>query len=63
MTNEQKAMLYDALVREGDALNREKSRIKAENAGINMSPENEKKVIEIDRRLNVLENRLTELLR
>jgi len=55
--------MYDAIVAEGDKLNREKSRIKAQNAGINMTPENEKKVAEIDKRLVILEARLNELIR
>ncbi|MEN6290521.1 MAG: hypothetical protein ABFD07_00690 [Methanobacterium sp.] len=55
--------MYDSIVREGDALNREKSRIKAENAGINISPEKQKRLVEIDKRLNILENRLNELVR
>jgi hypothetical protein len=63
MTNQEKALMYDAIVTEGDKLNREKSRIKAQNAGINMTPENEKKVAEIDKRLVILEARLNELVR
>lgn len=63
MTNQDKAKLYEAIVLEGDKLNREKSKIKAENAGINISPENQKKLLEIDKRLNVLEYRLNELIR
>ena len=63
MTNQDKAKLYEAIVLEGDKLNREKSRIKAENAGMNISPENQKKLLEIDKRLNVLEYRLNELIR
>lgn len=63
MTNQDKAKLYEAIVLEGDKLNREKSKIKAENAGMNISPENQKKLLEIDKRLNVLEYRLNELIR
>jgi hypothetical protein len=63
MTNQEKAKLYESIVLEGDKLNREKSRIKAENAGINMSLENQKKILEIDKRLNLLELRLNELIR
>lgn len=63
MTNQEKALMYDAIVAEGDKLNREKSRIKAQNAGINMSPENQKKVADIDKRLVILEARLNELVR
>lgn len=63
MTNQEKAMMYEAIILEGDKLNREKSKIKAQNAGINISPENQKKLLEIDKRLNVLENRLNELIR
>ena len=37
MTNQEKAVMYEAIVSEGDRLNREKSKLKAENAGINMS--------------------------
>lgn len=63
MTNQEKAMMYEAIVLEGDKLNREKSRLKAENAGINMSQEKEKQIADIDRRLSILENRLNELVR
>ena len=50
-------MMYEAIVLEGDKLNREKSRLKAENAGINMSKERENQIAEIDRRLNILERK------
>lgn len=63
MTNQEKALMYEAIIAEGDKLNREKSKIKAQNAGINMSPENQKAVSEIDKRLNLLEARLNELIR
>ena len=63
MTNQEKALMYDAIVAEGDKLNREKSKLKAENAGINMSPERQQKVSEIDKRLSILEDRLNELIR
>lgn len=63
MTNQEKALMYEAIVLEGDKLNREKSRLKAENAGINMSQEKERQIADIDRRLGILENRLNELVR
>jgi hypothetical protein len=63
MTNQEKALMYEAIVAEGDKLNREKSRLKAENAGINMSSERQKEVADIDRRLLILEARLNELIR
>jgi Zn-dependent oligopeptidase len=63
MTNQEKANLYEVIISEGDKLNREKSKIKAENAGINISPENQKRLGEIDQRLSLLENRLNELIR
>jgi hypothetical protein len=63
MTNQEKALMYEAIVLEGDKLNREKSRLKAENAGINMSQEKERQIADIDRRLSILENRLNELVR
>jgi len=55
--------MYEVIVAEGDKLNREKSKLKAENAGINMSPERQKQVADIDRRLVILEARLNELIR
>jgi len=55
--------MYEAIVAEGDKLNREKSRLKSENAGINMPPERQKQVLDIDRRLLILEDRLNELIR
>ena len=63
MTNQEKALMYEVIIAEGDKLNREKSKIKAQNAGINMSPENQKVISEIDKRLNLLEARLNELIR
>ena len=63
MTNQEKALMYEAIVAEGDKLNREKSRLKSENAGINMSQERQKQVADIDRRLLILEARLNELIR
>jgi hypothetical protein len=63
MTNQEKALMYDVIVAEGDKLNREKSRLKSENAGINMSPEKIKLIEDIDRRLSVLEVRMNELIR
>jgi hypothetical protein len=63
MTNQEKALMYEAIIAQGDKLNRDKSKIKAENAGINMTPEAEKKVQEIDKQLRILEARLNELVR
>lgn len=63
MTNQEKALMYDAIVAEGDKLNREKSKLKSQNAGINITPELEKQISEIDKRLNLLQNRLNELIR
>lgn len=63
MTNQEKALMYDAIIIQGDKLNREKSKIKAENAGTNMTPESEKRILEIDKQLRILEVRLNELVR
>jgi hypothetical protein len=63
MTNQEKALMYDVIVAEGDKLNREKSKLKSENAGINMSPEKIKLISDIDKRLLVLEGRMNELVR
>ncbi len=63
MTNQEKALMYEAIIAEGDKLNREKSRIKSQNAGINMTPENQNAIIEIDKRLMILEERLNSLIR
>lgn len=63
MTNQEKALMYEAIIAEGDKLNREKSRLKAQNAGINMSPDNQRVIEQIDKRLAVLETRLNELIR
>jgi len=62
MTNQEKALMYEVIIAEGDKLNREKSKLKSENAGINMSVENQGKISDIDRRLMVLESRLNELI-
>ncbi len=63
MTNQEKALMYEAIIAEGDKLNREKSRLKAQNAGINMSPDNQRAIEQIDKRLSILEARLNELIR
>lgn len=63
MTNQEKALMYDTIVAEGDKLNREKSKLKSQNAGINITPEVEKQISEIDKRLDLLQNRLNELIR
>ena len=63
MTNQEKAVMYEAIVSEGDRLNREKSKLKAENAGINMSKETEMSIADLDKRLFILETRLNELVR
>ncbi len=63
MTNQEKALMYEAIIAEGDKLNREKSRLKAQNAGINMSPDNQRAIEQIDKRLAILEARLNELIR
>jgi len=55
--------MYEAIIAEGDKLNREKSRLKAQNAGINMSPDNQRAIEQIDKRLAILEARLNELIR
>lgn len=63
MTNQEKAQMYDAIVREGDELNRQKSRLKALDTGLGLSKQHENEIVEIDKRLILLERRLNELLR
>jgi hypothetical protein len=59
MNNSEKALMYDALIREGDQLNRTKSKLKSK---INLTNEEMKELELIDDRLRVLEQRLNNLL-
>ena len=63
MTNQEKAMVYESIVLEGDRLNRAKSKLKSENAGINMSKQLENEIAEIDKKLVILEARMNQLVR
>jgi hypothetical protein len=59
MNNSEKALMYDTLIREGDQLNRTKSKLKSK---INLTNEEMKELELIDDRLRVLEQRLNNLL-
>lgn len=60
MTNSEKGLIYDALVKEGDKLNRRKSKIKS---SFNLTNDEINEVEMIDKRLNELERRLNQLLK
>ena len=62
MKDEQKAERYDMLVAEADVVNRELSKLKSQNAGVNTkSEEFEKRVSFLNNRLMFLENELRKL--
>lgn len=42
MNNQEKSLMYETIILQGDRLNREKSKLKSENAGINLSAEKQK---------------------
>jgi hypothetical protein len=62
MNNQEKSLMYETILLQGDRLNREKSKLKSENAGINLSPEKQKRLSEIDNQLLILESRLNSLM-
>jgi hypothetical protein len=59
MTRDEKAQLYDDLVRDGDSVNRQISRIKT---SINRTPEEEAELGKLNEKLQHLESRLHQLL-
>jgi predicted nuclease with TOPRIM domain len=62
MTQEQKAERYDNLVAEADVVNRELSKLKSQNAGVNTkSDEYNKKVQHLNNKLSFLEAELEKL--
>ncbi len=63
MNNQEKSLMYETIILQGDRLNREKSKLKSENAGINLSAEKQKRISEIDNQLAILESRLNSLMR
>jgi len=58
MNNNEKALMYDTLIREGDQLNRTKSKLKSK---IDLTGDEMKELELIDDRLRVLEERLNNL--
>tara|TARA_R110000796_G_scaffold27712_9_gene76237 strand:+ start:2944 stop:3138 length:195 start_codon:yes stop_codon:yes gene_type:complete len=52
MTQEEKATRYDALVKEADVVNRELSRLKSANAGVNTTSN------DYDKKINVLNGKI-----
>lgn len=58
MTREQKALLYDDLVREGDRVNRKISTIKSD---VFRTPAQEAELAKLNGELQILEKRLEEL--
>ena len=58
MNNNEKALMYDTLIREGDQLNRTKSKLKSK---IDLTGDEMKELELIDDRLRVLEQRLNNL--
>lgn len=62
MTNEEKAIIYDQLIRESDFLQRKISKLKSEYAG-NMPDDVEKTIQECNSRIALLVNRLENLFK
>lgn len=59
MTREEKALLYEDLVRDGDRVNREISKLKS---NINLTPEQETQLKNYNEQLAKLEARMNQLL-
>ncbi len=60
MSNEEKAIIYDQLIRESDRLQRENSKLKSENAG-NIPDSVQHVINDNDRRIGILVERLKSL--
>ena len=61
MTQEEKANRYDSLVREGDIVQREMSKLKSTNLGFNQSTEYDNKLNELKNKLIYLEGEIKKL--
>jgi len=62
MTNQEKAVLYDQLIRESDALQRENSKLKSEYV-TNIPPEVQQKIDKNNKRISILVGQFENLLR
>jgi hypothetical protein len=62
MNSEEKASLYEAIVLEGDVIQRKISQLKSHNAGINMPVEVEDEIKVLKERLGQLEDRMNQLM-
>lgn len=61
MTQAQKAARYDSLVREGDVIQREISKLKSNNLGFNPGPEYDKELSILNGKLKYLQEELNKL--
>lgn len=62
MNNQEKAQMYDDLVRDGDNIHRKISKLKAENAGMNLPDKTLKEINQLENQLLILENKLNNLM-
>ena len=58
MTQDEKALLYDDYVREGDRINRKISAIKS---NINRTPQQETELADLNKKLSILEGKVAQL--
>jgi len=58
MTQNEKALLYDDLLREGDRVNRKISSIKS---NVFLTPEQEAELVKLNKEVSILESRLQDL--
>lgn len=62
MNNQEKAQLYDELIRESDILQRQNSKLKSEYT-VNVPPQVQKQIDENDKKIAILVQKLENLLR
>ncbi len=63
MNSQEKAIMYDLIVREGQELNTKKNNLKSTNGGINLSVDTLNEIKTIDERLYELDLKLKNLLK
>ena len=63
MNREQKGLLYENLVREGDKIQRQISSLRSTNIGIDDTAEKTQQIAELNKQMAIVEARVEELMR